>query len=85
MACVNFYFLHVINFRSGNEQSSLVLAFLFFLQILLRYHHAYCLGLIDLDVHFLGLFFDKLCATFLGMNQISVNKTAVWRGPLDQT
>lgn len=58
-------------------------AFLFFLQILLRYHHACCLGLIDLGVNGLGLFFDELCATFSGMDQIGVHKTTVWRGLLD--
>ena len=58
-------------------------AFVFFLQILLRYHHARCLGMIELDVHCLRLCFDKLCATFSGMDQISVHKTTVWRGLLD--
>ena len=58
-------------------------AFVFFLQILLRYHHACCLGMIELDVHCLRLCFDKLCATFSGMDQISVHKTKVWRGLLD--
>ena len=58
-------------------------AFLFSLQIVLRYHHACCLGMIDLGVHGLGLFFDELCATFSGMDQISVHKTTVWRGLLD--
>ena len=58
-------------------------ASVFFLQIVLRYHHACCLGMIELDVHCLGLFFDKLCVTFSGMDQISVHKTTVWRGLLD--
>ena len=69
--------------RIGNEQSSLMFAFLFFLQILLRYHHACCLGLIDLGVNGLGLFFDELCAIFSGMDHICVHKTTVWRGLLD--
>ena len=58
-------------------------AFLFFLQILLRHHHACFLGMIDLGARFLGLFFDKLCATFSGMDPASVHKTTVWRGFLD--
>ena len=58
-------------------------AFVFFLQILLRYHHECCLGMIELDVHCLRLCFDKLCGTFSGMDQISVHKTTVWRGLLD--
>ena len=80
---VNFYVLCQIIFRIGNERSSLMFAFLFFLQILLRYHHACCLGMIDLGVHCLGLFFNKLCATFSGMDQICVHKATVWRGLLD--
>ena len=39
--------------------------------------------MIDLGVYCLGLFFDKLCATFSGMDQIGVHKTTVWRGLLD--
>ena len=80
---VDLYVLHEIIFRIGNKQSSLMFAFLFFLQIVLRYHHACCLGMIDLGVLCLGLFFDKLCATFSGMDQICVHKTTVWKGLLD--
>ena len=80
---VDLYVLHGIIFRIGNKQSSLMFAFLFFLQIVLRYHHACCPGMIDLGVLCLGLFFDKLCATFSGMDQICVHKTTVWKGLLD--
>ena len=80
---VDLYVLHEIIFRIGNKQSSLMFAFLFFLQIVLRYHHACCLSMIDLGVLCLGLFFDKLCATFSGMDQICVHKTTVWKRLLD--
>ena len=80
---VNFYVFHEIIFRIENEQSSLMSAFVFFLQIVLRYHHACCLGMVELHVHCLGLFFDKLCANFSGMDQISVHMTTVWRKLLD--
>ena len=80
---VDLYVPHEIIFRIGNKQSSLMFAFLFFLQIVLRYHHACCLGMIDLGVLCLGLFFDKLCATFSGMDKICVHKTTVWKGLLD--